>query len=136
MGSALLQLFGVAWVMPQKVSELLGSWRGQLGNRMALHLWRMAPLCLMWCLWREWNAQSFDCENGLLDLKKLVLQTLYTWRVACNTSSVSTFSEFLALCSLLSLWVRGSLVYILCTWVVPLYVLNEYTLFIYKKDGT
>ena len=49
----------------------------------------------MSCLWQERNAQSFDeRENGLLDLKKLVLQTLYTWRVAWHT-----FSKFLALCS-------------------------------------
>jgi hypothetical protein len=27
-----------------------------------------------------------------------VLQTLYKWRVAWNTLSVSTFSEFVALC--------------------------------------
>jgi len=93
----------------------------------------MAPLCWMWCFWRVRNARSFDdCENGLLDLKKLVLQTLYTWRVAWNTLSVSTFfSEVLALCYFL--WVKGSLVYILCTWVAPLCILNEYTLFIKKR---
>jgi len=63
MWSALLLPFGVAWVMPRKVSELLGSWRGQSGNCIALYLWRMALLCLMWCLWRERNACNFDdCE--------------------------------------------------------------------------
>jgi hypothetical protein len=34
----------------------------------------MAPLCLMWCIWREQNACSFeDCETGMyeIDLKKL-----------------------------------------------------------------
>jgi hypothetical protein len=41
------QLFGVAWVMPRKVSDLLGTWKGQLGNRNALNIWRLAPLCLM-----------------------------------------------------------------------------------------
>jgi len=75
-----------------------------MGNRLALHLWRMAPLCLMWCLWRERNARTFDnCENGLLNLKKLVLQTLYSWRVAWNTLFVSTFFEFLDLCSSFSM---------------------------------
>jgi len=52
----------------------------------------MAPLCLMWCLWRERNARSFDdCENDLLNLKKLVLQTLYTWRVTLTTLFDLTF---------------------------------------------
>jgi hypothetical protein len=74
------------------------------GNREAMHLWRLVPLCLMWCLWRERNARSFDDrEIGLLELKRLLLQTLYTWRVAWNTTHASTFSEFLDLCSSFSL---------------------------------
>ena len=90
----------VVWVMPRSVSECLGSWRGQVGNCTALHLWRMAPLCLMWCLCCEQNAQSFDNrETCLFDLKKLVLHTLYTWRVTWTISSISTLSEFLDLCS-------------------------------------
>jgi hypothetical protein len=49
-------LFGVVWVIPLRVSELLGSWRGQLGNHNTLKIWRLAFLCLMWCLWRaEWK---------------------------------------------------------------------------------
>jgi hypothetical protein len=64
-----------------------------MGNCMVVHLWRLAPLRVMWCVWREWNAYNFDdSEIGLLSLKKLVLQTLYT-------SSVSTFYKFLDLCS-------------------------------------
>jgi hypothetical protein len=31
--SVFFQLFGVAWVMPHSVSEMLGCWRGQAGNR-------------------------------------------------------------------------------------------------------
>jgi hypothetical protein len=27
--------------MPRKVSDLLGSWRGQLGNRNALNIWEV-----------------------------------------------------------------------------------------------
>ena len=45
------QLFGVSWVMPRKVSDILESWRGQLGNRHVLCVWRLVPLCVMWCLW-------------------------------------------------------------------------------------
>jgi hypothetical protein len=56
MWNVLLQLFGVAWVMPRGVSELLGGWREQLENRIALRIWRITLLCLMWCIWRERNA--------------------------------------------------------------------------------
>jgi len=90
--------------MPRRVSDLLGSWRGQLGNCNALNIWRLAHLCLMWCIWREQNAKSFDDRgNGLLELKKMMLHTLYIWRVAWNSVSVSNFFEFLELCSSFSL---------------------------------
>jgi hypothetical protein len=76
--SMILQLFGVVWVMPRLVKEMLGSWRGQRGNRLLMQIWRMALLCLMWCLWKERNARSFeDGETDLINLKKLVIQTLF-----------------------------------------------------------
>jgi hypothetical protein len=73
---------------------LLGSWRGQLGNRNALIISRLAPLCLVWCLWREWNTMSIeDHENGLLNMKKMMLQSLYIWRVAWNSLPISNFAK-------------------------------------------
>jgi hypothetical protein len=44
------RLFGVEWVMPRMVIELLASWRGQLGSRNILEVWRMANLCSMRCI--------------------------------------------------------------------------------------
>jgi hypothetical protein len=97
--------------MPRRVRELLGSWRGQLGNRNALRIWSMALLCLMWFIWLEQNSRSFDnCENGLLDLKKLMLHTLSLWRVAWTVLLVFAFYELLALCSSFSMSL-GSFVY-------------------------
>ena len=38
----------------------------------------VGPLYLLWCIWREQNAKSFeDCETTMLDLKKM-FQSLYT----------------------------------------------------------
>lgn len=73
--SSPFQLFGVAWVMSRRVRDLLVSWRGQLGQCMVLELWRFAPLCLLWCIWREKNARSFEGrEMGMLELKKMLFQ--------------------------------------------------------------
>ena len=92
------QLFGVNWVMPHKVSDCLGSWRGQLGNRLALHVWRLIPLCMMWCLWQERNTHSLDDhESGVIELKKLLLTTLFSWRVIRSHSPETTFNGFLYL---------------------------------------
>jgi hypothetical protein len=45
--SMILQMFGVVWVMPRSVKEMLRSWRGQKGNQLLMQIWRMALLCLM-----------------------------------------------------------------------------------------
>jgi hypothetical protein len=36
-------------------------------NIYVLEIWRMVPIYLMWCIWKEHNAQSFvDCERMML----------------------------------------------------------------------
>jgi hypothetical protein len=97
------QLFGVMLVMPGRMKDCLGSWRGQKGNRIVLQIWRMVPLCVIWYPWRERNVWSFeDCELGLIELNKMVLQTLYLWRVMWHLSQALTLAEFLDLCALFS----------------------------------
>jgi hypothetical protein len=60
----------------------------------------MASSCVMWCLCRERNVRNFeDCEHGIIELKKMVLQTLFSWRVLWHSSQVSTFAKFLDLCA-------------------------------------
>jgi hypothetical protein len=48
--SALLTLFNVTWAMSKRVIDLLAYWRGQVGTRSILIVWRIAPLCLMWTI--------------------------------------------------------------------------------------
>jgi len=102
--SMILQLFGVVWVMPRSVKDMLGSWKGQKGNHTLIPIWRMAPLCVMWCVWREQNARCFeDCETSLINLKKLVIHTLFLWRVRLQSMSECSYYDFLDKCSLFSL---------------------------------
>ena len=97
-------------------------WSGKFGNHTSVQccIYEGWPLCV-WCgVFGERNAPNFDNrETGLLDLKKLVLHTLYTWRVlhtlytwrvVWTISPVSTFSEFLDLCSFF-LYESGFLLY-------------------------
>jgi hypothetical protein len=46
-------LFGIQWVMPRRVVDLLACWQGRLGQHRNCVIWRAIPHCLMWCLWRE-----------------------------------------------------------------------------------
>uniref|UniRef100_A0A2N9IS02 Reverse transcriptase zinc-binding domain-containing protein n=1 Tax=Fagus sylvatica TaxID=28930 RepID=A0A2N9IS02_FAGSY len=61
-------LFGIQWVMPKRVIDLLYCWLGSVGcNSM---IWKAIPHCIMWCLWRERNARTFeDCELSVVELK-------------------------------------------------------------------
>jgi hypothetical protein len=112
--ASIFRLFGVEWVMPRRVIELLACWRGQLGSRNILEAWRMTSLCLMWCIWRERNARCFeDREISMEELNNVMFKSLYTWIAAYNSPHFSSFSEFLDFCSFFLLD-RGFLLYTSC----------------------
>ena len=59
-------LFGIQWVMPRRVVEMLACWQGSLGRHQNIVIWKAILHCMMWCVWRERNARTFEgCE--LLD---------------------------------------------------------------------
>lgn len=43
-------LFGVSWVTPSSVLELLSYWEGHVDERSNGEIWNVVALCLMWCL--------------------------------------------------------------------------------------
>uniref|UniRef100_A0A2N9I9L7 Reverse transcriptase zinc-binding domain-containing protein n=1 Tax=Fagus sylvatica TaxID=28930 RepID=A0A2N9I9L7_FAGSY len=53
-----LGLFGLHWVMPKTVTELLHCWFGSVGGHSVI--WKAIPHCIMWCLWQERNARTFE----------------------------------------------------------------------------
>ena len=76
----IFSLFGVPWVMPRGVVDLLYRWNGCLGRSEARKIWKAIPHCIMWCIWRERNARTFNGEESSISaLKFLFLQTLYEW---------------------------------------------------------
>ena len=46
--------FGVSWVMPRTIPYLLFDWWNWLGKHSS-NIWNLFLLCLLWCLWKEWN---------------------------------------------------------------------------------
>jgi hypothetical protein len=63
-------LFGIHWVMPKRVIDLFNCWQGSLGRHQNFVIWKAIPHCLMWCLWRERNARTFEgCELSVVELK-------------------------------------------------------------------
>jgi hypothetical protein len=41
------RLFGVEWIMPRQVLDLLSSWGNSLGHGQVLQIWKQVPLCAM-----------------------------------------------------------------------------------------
>ena len=69
-------LFGVQWVMPCSVMELLACWSNKFNKLRSKELWRIIPHCLMWVIWRVRNTHTFDGnERSIHELKLLFFQT-------------------------------------------------------------
>jgi hypothetical protein len=92
----ILSWFGLWWVMPGSVREALASWWLGGHSRSAV-VWKMAPLCLMWCIWRERNARCFDdSSRSFEELLHYFLFTLYTWTAGWLALTVISFPDFLS----------------------------------------
>ena len=68
--------FGVIWVMPYRVVDLMASRMGSFRNSRHAVEWGAVPipLCVMWVLWRERNQRVFEGqEQTVLELKFLLL---------------------------------------------------------------
>ena len=71
-------LFGLHWVMPYRVLDMLVAWQGSFGKHKNIAFWRAAPHCIMWYLWREWNARSFEgCEWFIIEIKSFFLFSFF-----------------------------------------------------------
>jgi hypothetical protein len=98
--SVLFTLFSVKWVMNDRVLDLLVCWKGQRGNKMVMEVWRMAPLCLMWTIWKERNARCFeDMELTMAELSNRFLKLLFLWAGVLNIPQVSNMQQFVQVCS-------------------------------------
>jgi hypothetical protein len=61
---------------------LLASWWSSR-RLMSVALWKMMPICLFWCLWREMNNKSFgDLESSLKEILSSFYHTMYLWSSA------------------------------------------------------
>ena len=88
--------FGLHWVMPRRVIELFACWQGNFGRHQHINIWRAIPHCLMWCVWKERNARTFEgCEQIVAELKLLFLRMLFDWTSATRLCRSSTLLDFI-----------------------------------------
>ena len=92
-------MFGVCWVMPRRVMDLLHCWP-RITRQTVRDIWGLIPHCIMWCLWRERNTRCFEgCEMPIQDLKKFVLNTIWEWAAAQGLVSGYSLLDFIGTCS-------------------------------------
>ena len=99
--NCMLSLFGLHWVMPKGVLELLACWREGRGKSKIQDLWNSIPHGIFWVLWWERNSRAFEGkESGVLELKWFLIRILMDWSNASSSTSFSTIFEFLDYCML------------------------------------
>ena len=95
----IFKLFGVMWVMPEGVEDLLNNWNRRLGGPKSYTIQSKIPHCLMWHLWCERNAQTFEGqEKSVPGLKLILLRSLFEWMNASSLFSFDHMFEILDYC--------------------------------------
>jgi hypothetical protein len=64
--------------MPKWVVEVLTCWKRRFSWKDFNVIWNVIFSCLMWCIWREMDAQCFDdCEKTSSDLQLYFLKSSF-----------------------------------------------------------
>ena len=144
----LFALFGLSWVLPSSVRELLSSWHGSFLGRKRKKVSQAALLCLFWTVWKERNNRVFD-NKELSDqgIKLVLLCNLWVWSKLCAAlgSSVVDFVDWLGACWGALFFVSPSFFWlaVLAPFVYPVCVLwalfgaslfNTWLLLTYQKN--
>ena len=56
--SDMLMMFGIQWVLLDKVASLLFGWRDLLGKHSS-NVWNLVPAYMMWLVWKECGSRIF-----------------------------------------------------------------------------
>ena len=90
--TSLLFIWGMQWVMPFTVLDVLASWKGSFARRSKGVIWNAVPLCLMLLIWRERNRRAFEgLERSSTELKMFLLRTMFDWMSTINSLMFSSY---------------------------------------------
>ena len=92
----LLSSFGVMWVFPASVRNLFFKWKIKGLEKKMRAVWRLALICLFWCIWGERNRKTFQ-EEEMSDtsLRNLFFQSLLEWSKQFLDLDYLSFLNFL-----------------------------------------
>jgi len=85
----------MSWVMHRRVIDLFARWRNSEKLR-SVAVWKMVPICIFWCVWKEINLRCFeDLESYMEDILASFFHTLYFWTLAFLSLLSLSFVDFL-----------------------------------------
>ena len=88
--------FGISWVLSRSVADTLFGWWNWFGKHSS-SIWNLVLLCLMWCIWRERNWQTFeDIESSDDQLLASFSGSLFDWFRAWGLTSSDSLPMFLS----------------------------------------
>ena len=94
--SLALSLMGISWVQPSNVKDVLVAWRRRLKKCWVYGIWRLIPLAIWWCTWKERNRRIFEGKAlSLQNFRLSFLGLLYSWSHMVNGSINLTFLDFI-----------------------------------------
>jgi len=87
--------FCMSWVMSRRVIDLFACW-WKSGRPMSVAIWKMVPICIFWCVWKEINLRCFeDLESSMEDILASLFHTLYLWTMIFLSPLSISFADFL-----------------------------------------
>ena len=93
---AVLQAFGVCWVFPNRIVDLLFGWYNSWGKHVSA-IWNLVLLCLMWTVWHERNRRTFkDVELSSIKLIELFFGFLFDQARAGGLTTILSLVDFVA----------------------------------------
>ena len=94
--SLVFRSFGISWVLPRSVADTFFVW-WNWHRKHSSSIWNLAPLHLMWCLWRERNWRTFeDVESSDDQLSASFSGFLFDWSRAWGLTSSDSLPMFLS----------------------------------------
>ena len=92
--SLVFRSFGISWVLPRSIADTLFGWWNWFGKHSS-RVWNLAPLCLMWCIWRERNWRTFeDRDKSDNQLLAYFSGSLFDWSRAWGLTSSDSIPMF------------------------------------------
>ena len=91
---SVLHSFGVLWVFPNRVVNLIYGWHNWFGKHDSV-VWNLVPSCLVWTIWRKRNRRIFeDEEHSTSKIIELFFGLRFDWARVWGLTPAISLADF------------------------------------------